>query len=228
MKKLKLSILFITILSAVLFCLQSCVKEKVTDDDTPAVFHPFGAGKGQFTVYAATDLGLGVINCKIDGQTVGAISHYSATTACGSGDVNVILSAGSHTFSGTSQSGSVTWNFTFTITEDQCLPRQLTYSGGGGGGGGGLPSTTQVTFKTTKLVPGTTSTIQGGPITVSFIQIRPAGTFTESKVINTTTDLITFTIYSDLSSFSYSATNSWYNWPNTVYTQYGTRTVTLN
>jgi hypothetical protein len=203
MKKLKFFNVGITILACCLLLLGACKKVTVPDETAPAVFHPFGAGKGQVTVYIATDLGLGVINCAIDGQNVGTISHYSATTACGSGDVNVILSAGSHTFSGSSQSGAVTWNFTFTITEDQCLPRSLTYSGGGGGG-----STGTAVFYLNQNSPGGTVTVNCGG------QTKYITTYFAGAPGCNNANAANFTL--PVGTYNYTAQSNTQNWSGTV------------
>jgi hypothetical protein len=136
MRKITKFLSIIFLFTCILFTIQSCkkVKTDVDDDTTPTITHPYGVGKGQITIYTSTDLGLGAIDCKIDGQSVGSITHFHPNVTCGSADINAILPSGTHSFFGSASNGTITWSFTFTVTEDKCSLQRLTYTGGGGGG----------------------------------------------------------------------------------------------
>lgn len=149
MKKINLLAFILVVLAA----FTGCKKEPLDNKTT----HPYGAGKGQETVYIQTDLGVGSINVYIDGVFEGTITHYHSSIDCGSGDINVIKPAGTYSLYAVSTNGTK-WNTTITFTEDLCNTFKLTGSGSGGGGGGS--STGKVYFWTN-------TALTGGPITVN-------------------------------------------------------------
>lgn len=109
------------LVSVIYLILAACQKDENSE--------PFGAGNGQYTFYTTNDLGMGSINILIDNVNVGTINHYSpGGVSCGSGDVNVIKTAGSHTFYARAQSGT-TWSGTLNFLEDICQIAELTGNG---------------------------------------------------------------------------------------------------
>jgi len=191
---------------AFVILLIGCKKEELPVNNTPPAVHPYGAGKGRVTIYAATDLGQGSITCYIDGQSAGTITQYGANTTCGSGDVNVILTAGTHTFTATAQSNA-TWNSTFSITEDVCSMQQITYSGGGGGGGGGTSNGNAI-FYLNQNSPGGSVTVNCGG------QTKYISTFFSTTPACGTANAANFNL--PVGTYNYTASTSAQSWSGSI------------
>jgi major membrane immunogen (membrane-anchored lipoprotein) len=210
----KVVIITTTIFVAIASLLVGCKKTDPTGgSNTGGSTHPYGIGNGMYSVYIKTDLGVGNITCTIDGTSVGTISHFGANTVCGSADINKVLSAGTHSFSGVSSTG-VTWSFTFTVTADICSSTYLIYTGGSSGsgssgsGGGGGSSTGQAVFYAT-------GNFSGGPITVNVNgQSNSFNSYFTAAPSCGASGAATFTL--PVGTYNFTASNTNDNWSGTI------------
>jgi hypothetical protein len=121
-----------TILIGCILLLNSCKKEETIES----------VNTGKTSFWCASDLGSGDINVVVEGQAVGAITHYNASgISCGSSDVNIEKMPGTYTWSAQGNSNT-TWGGTLTITAGECSTIELTAGGGSNGGVNITPTTT--------------------------------------------------------------------------------------
>ncbi len=112
----------ITLMTFTIFFL-GCRKTTTTPTQSVHV-NPYGGTNGMQSFYVESDLGHGPISVYVDGTFQGTITHYNSSgITCGSGDVNVTLSAGTHSYSATATGYS--WSNTFTVTQEVCASRKL-------------------------------------------------------------------------------------------------------
>lgn len=84
-------------------------------------------GTGEVTFWHQTGFGHGSIDIYVDGTYEGTIeSYYPSGVTCGEGDVNAILSAGSHNWTAETEDGQLTWDGTVYVTADECSTMKLT------------------------------------------------------------------------------------------------------
>jgi hypothetical protein len=158
MKKVVMNGLAVMLMALILIF--SCKKK---EPEPKPEENSYGSGNGMVTFYLTSDLGVGNIAVSVDGQSRGTITQFhSGGVTCGSGNVNVTLSQGTHSLHAVSQTGAVVWNDTFDIDEGSCLPFELTYSGGGGTTTGGTTTGGSTTGGTTTGGTTTGGTTTGG------------------------------------------------------------------
>jgi len=105
---------------------EGTVNVKADDCATMRLFK--GSGQpGTGTVSFWSDIGNeGTISIWVDGSHMGGLTRYFLTTPqCGQlGTLSLPLSAGTHTYSALSESGT-TWNGTVQVTADRCVTFRL-------------------------------------------------------------------------------------------------------
>src|SRR4051812_1169673 len=114
-KTLAIAVLYMT-------CFVTCSEENTPP---PKPTNPYGVGNGQVTFYSKSDLGEGNITISIDGEDKGIITEFHPDgVTCGSGNANVILSAGKHSLYARGQSGG-SWSGNFDVIEGKCTPNEI-------------------------------------------------------------------------------------------------------